>query len=203
MKWALLGVGLVVGIALGVLIPLRENEGGTTAPPEVSASVEPAPCPQFKPLLRQAEDARARITLLEQQIRGLRASEIELVGAPVPWPEDLPAAYRDEGARATVERALEGTRYQLDDLDCAEFPCLAKITWTAPHSESSLPYKERHFGSQQLQHFEPGARQISMSSRFDEERDVDENTEWMQLLPEGTRNPVSLDRLKYRIDGAE
>jgi hypothetical protein len=55
------------------------------------------------------------------------AERLARVGAPVPFPEDLPAAFRPDGFENAVRGALADcdTTLVLDHVDCSEFPCWA------------------------------------------------------------------------------
>lgn len=67
------------------------------------------------------ENARLKEALGQEQV--LRE---ETEGAPIAFPEDLPAAYREAGLRAAFSEALAGAGIEgeVEAIDCSEFPCI-------------------------------------------------------------------------------
>lgn len=79
-----------------------------------------ADCPEARDRLQRLQ---AQAHLLDEQLRGLRAEEVELVGAPVEWPDELEPGTGPEAAEA-IASWLRQSGQPVHEVDCTEPPCL-------------------------------------------------------------------------------
>lgn len=117
---------LVAGLAFagGVWVGMRpgpsasETVGRTAGPPPAVDACPPCDDGDLASCQQQLAVATG---ILDAQQR-------EAVGTPVPFPDDLPDAYRPETFEANVRRGLQecpGTGLELAFVDCSEYPCFA------------------------------------------------------------------------------
>jgi len=189
-----LGVGLVLGA--GAVVWLRASPSAVSAPD--SGQIDLARCPERVAVAREAEALRERHRVAQELLRGLRATEIELIGEPPPWPEALPPELRPDQARATVERAFEGTRYRIEGIDCEEFPCIVATSWDVePEDTDDHLAPSRKLSAEELEDKGVDTQQIQVSFW-----EVDEGgagmDEWSALAPQELVEGVPRDRLQHR-----
>lgn len=190
-----LGAGLVVAVAAVVLFRSAMSPAETQPPPP---QAEQARCPELVQAAREAESLHERKRIAEELLRGLRATEIELIGEPPPWPDDLPDALRPDQIRATVERAFEGTRYTIEVLDCEEFPCLLGASWSVdPEDTDDHTKPSRKLSVAELADKGVANQQLVVSYVEYEDGDVGME-EWAALAPPELIEPQPRARLQHR-----
>ena len=120
---------LLVGFSCGITL--------TWAP--LAADVTPSRLVVAEPTGRQPCVARhlsdlqaseAATTALREKLRALHAEEIAIIGEPIDFPDDLPAAYSADGAERTLAAALVDSPFEAVAMSCDEYPCLALVEWT-------------------------------------------------------------------------
>lgn len=187
-----LGVGLVFGAALVVVSSPTDRSMSSS---ELTQAAE-ARCPERVDVFGQAESLRERHRVAEGLVRGLRATEIELIGEPPAWPDALPPELRADQARATIERVFAGTPYRIDGIDCEEFPCLVAARWEIDAAE--LEGEGPRLSGEELDDHDIANYQVGMSYRAlpDGRGGM---SEWSALAPYGLlKDRVPDDRLHHR-----
>lgn len=150
----LVGAGLG-GVVLGAAVTVWVDQGTAAVGPVNEQVVLTAgeqrtvqgPAPERAPSATRelpadatVEELRAEVRSLEAEVERLRFSEqlargqlAGMQGEAVPWPEDVPAAFRAESlGRALEDVAAKYPGLQVDTLDCAEFPCVAILKTDGP-----------------------------------------------------------------------
>lgn len=137
MRYAMLSVlALLVGslVGAGLVWGPRAAEPKAMDSTRTSSSPAVAPPPCAARQVHQMQATEVAITELRAKLRAMRAEEIEIIGEPLPFPEDLPHRYSSEGAEATLSTALEGTPFWIAGMSCEEYPCIALVRWRSDSS---------------------------------------------------------------------
>jgi hypothetical protein len=202
-RWIGAGAGLVAGLVVagGARPALTTGDvaHGAGDGPEAARALA---CPDGPRLLGDTERHTAEITLLRGAIAAMRAEEIALIGEPDPFPPDLHPGYQPDGARATLEAALAGTRYTIDAVDCEEYPCLARLSWTLPVSEWVDGVLKEH-AMNALTDAGVSATQKSIAFWTEEaegEEPVHAFEEWVRLVGPNAPDRDRDRRTDYRVD---
>lgn len=190
-------LGSLVGLLLGASAVLwgRATAPGAELESELG-SVETGPCLQNKVVAREYQQLEQRLSVATELLRGLRATETELVGAPVPWPASLPEDYAPDRVRAAVERAFADTPYQVDWIDCEEFPCIVATQWTEETDEAQPAQPFQH-SFKELSDKGVDNRQLMLSAKFLLGGGVTVK-EWSALGPAELVEDVPNKRLNHR-----
>jgi hypothetical protein len=101
------------------------------------APLPPAGSVQDQVASLQAENEALRAQLAEANFTGAvaRGQVAATQGEPVPWPEDLPAAFRPEGFEALLRAEVaKQDGFEVHSLDCSEYPCVTTVM-AAPGTE--------------------------------------------------------------------
>lgn len=171
-------------------------EGGSSGSPVVSAA-------------GGSSDAALhdRIAQLEAEIEKLRFEQAlsrgrlaSLEGEPIEWPSDVPAAARPEEFEKAFRAALAADpRYEILEMDCAEFPCLVSFRMNGGGAEGERAVQSlvRSFNDAQ---FGGQAHALQWVSRTSDAADSDVYVGF-GLIPDGWHTMAELDtRLRYRMD---
>jgi hypothetical protein len=142
LSWFALVVGFLGGAWMGgaPLTPKEASVHGTAAvepAPQGAEAARPAPtavdrtpdCPE--PADPRARELRVAIDLATERLRGIRAATRELAGDPIPFPDDLPDAYRPDAIRALAVASLSEPQFQILGVHCEEYPCLIEVAGPA------------------------------------------------------------------------
>ena len=132
-------LGLLVGTAAGVLVPLPERapkaeEVALLTPAANRPSVRevPAPCPDLR-AEQQAEldEAWSNLEAAEASKLDLESELAEFIGEP-PSFEDYPPEFQPDAIEDAVFDMLDPEVAELEWVDCAEAPCIAILRLVGP-----------------------------------------------------------------------
>jgi hypothetical protein len=138
-------------------------------------------CPE--PTDPHVRELTVAIGLATERLRGIRAALRDIVGDPVPFPDDLPEAYRPEGVRALAAEALSDPKFQVLGVHCEEYPCLIEVAGPASPAEGAKSRLAAAAHPFLLQH-------VTM----DDER----SHAVIALLPPGRTPPSVVERVAHR-----
>lgn len=135
-------MGLLVGTAAGVLVPLPERapkaeEVALLTPAANRPSVRevPAPCPDLR-AEQQAEldEAWSNLEAAEASKLDLESELAEFIGEP-PSFEDYPPEFQPDAIEDAVFDMLDPEVAELEWVDCAEAPCIAILRLVGPEAQ--------------------------------------------------------------------
>jgi hypothetical protein len=139
MSWRLLaalGATVVVGFVAGRAVRgVQDGAGGRHLVDADPSVILARSCPEE--VVTRVRVAEAQRTFHEEQLRALRAEEMAIMGAPAPFPEDLPQAFRPDNVERELARLLDSRVHRVAASDCDEYPCLVAVY-------SSFPVGEEH-----------------------------------------------------------
>ncbi|TVQ89526.1 MAG: hypothetical protein EA397_14910 [Deltaproteobacteria bacterium] len=183
-------VGLVLGAAGSAWVLASGSAPSVSSDEPVARD---SPCPEQIAAVRESQQLEQRLQIAEDLIRGLRATEVELIGEPPPWPDTLPEAFAEHQARETLERAFAGTPYEIDWIDCEEFPCIFATRWsTDPDSddEEARPTRTLSVEELEVKGFESWQLQVHYGRHT--------HREFVAFAPHERVRELSLKRLQHR-----
>jgi anti-sigma factor RsiW len=172
-------------------------EGGSSGSPVVSSAAGGPSDAALHDRIAQLEGEIEKLRFEQALARGRLAS---LEGEPIEWPSDLPAAARpDEFEKAFRAALATDPRYEILEMDCAEFPCLVsfRMNGGGADGEKAVQSLVRSFNDAQ---FGGQAHALQWVSRTSDAADSDVYVGF-GLIPDGWHTMAELDtRLRYRMD---
>lgn len=104
------------------------------------------------PLVAENKSLRDELRAMKSELSAFKQERAQRAGEPVPWPEDVPAAYREDGIKRAIVDAIQkaGLEGDLQSIDCSEFPCVAWGEITTPGDKED--------NARALKRFEEGLR---------------------------------------------
>ena len=129
----LLGVLLAIGLtpAPEAFDASPSTERPSPSPVPRRAAPEGADCMETADALRRERDAlqrRHQTASMIQRVQQVRRAQRE--GLPQPWPQEVMDRLDPAGFEVAVAEAARATGFQVQGLDCAEFPCVVAVDKT-------------------------------------------------------------------------
>jgi hypothetical protein len=156
-----------------------------------------ADCPSAAPLEAEIADLERALAATQLQTDILRAQRIDAEGEATPWPEGIPAAYREEAVAAHISEVIARApvAVSLAGLDCSEWPCVALLY--GPHS----PDNGVHWAAEELKEAYPHARRAHGGLLLPSEDAPGPNILYTHVyLPERDPDRQELDRITHRFE---
>ena len=110
----------------------------------------------------QAQVAKLKEELLvEQQLREEREG-----GAPIPFPDDLPDAYREQALVKALRAALSavGLEGEIGAVDCSEYPCIVFGQFELPPGDEDVGAAWKRLEAQLQKSYAPASHDYSIRS---------------------------------------
>lgn len=128
--------GYLGGVALSgelALAPAPPSTNDPATAPGASAQDPLADCDLPDPSVHLLA---LQLHVQRERLRGLQATEHELLGDPVPFDEELDPKWHPDAIRSAAARAFESEDSRNVVIDCEEFPCMIAANYD-PKSSSS------------------------------------------------------------------